>query len=873
MEKKPAHSDRKTFRQKIAILSQGNLKIFLQFALTGLFISLAVWFFNHEKTELHEVGKVIMHANPAWITAGLALVMIYIALQGLMYVSSFAAVNAKVNLWDAIILFLKRNFISVFIPAGGISSLAFFGNTIEKKGVSRPQMYIASSIYAFIGIVSVIIVAVPAFLFAITGNSGGPEKWYAVAGAILILILMYSLYKSILGKKTAYRLLARIYPEAEALIDEAVNNKIVMRYFFVTILVSVFIEFAGIAHVYISMAALNLSPSLPTAIIAYIIMVLFLIISPFLRGLGAIEVSMSYILIHSGYGNTDAVAITLLFRLFEFWLPLLAGVISFLLKIGKLLRRILPAFLIFALGIVNIISVLSPGVPEKLQVLRDYLFFDVVNFSNGFVLITGILLLFTAAFMLRGLRMSWWFAVILTLFSVVGHITKGINYTEASVAAIVFFILLSTKKDYFVKTNPRVRTMGIQTALLTIAAVLLYGIAGFYLLDKKHFQIDFSILQSVKYTLLNFSLLGSTDLVPRDQFALDFLYTIRISGFASIAFLVFSLIRPYIFRNNPLPEEMEKAEKILRQYGKSALDYFKLYYDKQIFLSSDSRSFISYKVAGNFAVALEDPVAPDGDAMKKILMEFRRFCYENGLKEIYYRVPQESLDIYYDLSKKSLFLGQEGVVDLSVFTLEGGDRKSIRNALNKITEQGYTTHIHTPPIKDGLIQKLRAVSDDWLKTTGRKEITFSQGVFSEKEIKQQTVITVENSEEKIIAFINLIPDFGRNEGTYDLMRKTADAPNGIMDYLLVELFKYFRSQGIKYVNIGMAPLSGLDEPQKLTERSMKFAYEKIRSFSHYKGQREYKDKFRPEWYNKYLIYDNDYDLLSVPAVLRRIIKP
>jgi phosphatidylglycerol lysyltransferase len=873
MEKIMVHPDRKAFRKKIAIFSRGNVKIFLQFALTGLFISLAVWFFNHEKTELHDVSRVIMEANPVLILTGLALVLIYILLQGLMYVSSFAAANAKVSLWDAVILFLKRNFISVFIPAGGISSLAFFGNIVEKKGVSKSQLYVASSVYAFIGIVSVIIVAVPAFLFAISGNSGGPEKWYALAGAILILVLMYSIYKSVLGKRLAYRLLARFYPEAEALIDEAVNNKIVIRHFLTTILISVFIEFAGIAHVYISMAALNLPASLPTAILAYLIMVVFLIISPFLRGLGAIEVSMSVILGHSGYATTDAVAITLLFRLFEFWLPLFAGIISFLLKIGKLLGRILPAFMIFALGVVNIFSVLSPGVPEKLQVLRDYLFFDVVSFSNGFMLITGLLLLFTAAFMLRGLRMSWWFAVILSLFSVIGHITKGINYTEASVAAVVFFTLLSTRKDYFVKTNLRVRTMGVQTALLSIAAVLIYGITGFYLLDKKHFQVDFSILQSIKYTLLNFSLQGSPDLIPRDQFARDFLYTIRISGFASTGFLIFSLIRPYIFRNSPSPEEMEIAGKILSKYGKSALDYFKLYYDKQIFLSSDRNSFLSYKVAGNFAVVLEDPLAPDDEAKKKIITEFRKFCYVNGLKEIYYRVPQESLDIYNSLSGKSLFLGQEGVVDLSAFTMEGGDRKSLRNALNKIKDQGYTSHIHTPPIKDGLIQKLRAVSDEWLKATGREEITFSQGVFSEQEIKQQTVITVENSEEKIIAFLNIIPDYGRNEGTYDLMRKTADAPNGIMDYLLVELFRYFKSEGIQYVNIGMAPLSGLDEPQNLTERSMKFAYEKIRSFSHYKGQREYKDKFRPSWYNKYLIYDNDYDLLSVPAVLRRIIKP
>jgi phosphatidylglycerol lysyltransferase len=146
-------------------------------------------------------------------------------------------------------------------------------------------------------------------------------------------------------------------------------------------------------------------------------------------------------------------------------------------------------------------------------------------------------------------------------------------------------------------------------------------------------------------------------------------------------------------------------------------------------------------------------------------------------------------------------------------------------------------------------------------------------MFVEKEIKEQTVISVENSEEKIIAFLNIIPDYVKNEGTYDLLRKTADAPNGIMDYILVELFKYFKDIGIQYVNLGFAPMSGLNDPHTFTEKSMKFAYEKIRSFSHYKGQRDYKDKFNPRWNDKFLIYSNDYDLLQVPGVLANVIKP
>ena len=336
---------------------------------------------------------------------------------------------------------------------------------------------------------------------------------------------------------------------------------------------------------------------------------------------------------------------------------------------------------------------LTPGVPEKLQILRNYLFFDVVNFSNSFVLITGLFLLVNAAFMLRGLRTSWWFAIILSAFSVIAHLTKGFNLLEAGIALFVVFALFVTRKEYYVKNNPRIRTIGIQTALLSMVAVMIYGTVGFYFLDKKHFQIDFNILQSFIYTLQSYFLLD-INLTPGDSFAVNFLYTIKISGFFSMAFLLYSLIRPYVFKPIPSEEEKEKAERLIRQYGSSPLDYFKTYSDKHIFSPPDIDAFISFKTSRSFAVVLEDPVAANKNEMVKCIALFGKFCYENGLKDIYYRVPKDSLDIYKIFSKKNLFIGQEGVVDLSVFTLEGGERKSIRNALNKVSEQGYTAQIH-----------------------------------------------------------------------------------------------------------------------------------------------------------------------------------
>jgi phosphatidylglycerol lysyltransferase len=864
---------RSYFKEKVFTFINENGKLIAEFLFTALFIGMAAWFIKHEKTELSSVGDILLSANKSWIIVGLCLVVFYIFIQGLMYRTSFASLNIRLSLRDAVILFLKRNFISVFLPAGAMSSLAFFKKDIEKKGITRTQMYFASSIYAFVGILSVVIVAVPAFLFIITGGNMGMGRWYALSGVIFILLLFIFIYYSLLKKWFLYRWILKMYPKAGLIIDDLENLKINYRQFVYTVLISVVIEFVGIAHVYISMIALNFTPSISSAILVYIVVVIFLIISPFLRGLGAIEVSMTYTLIQLGFGNVGSMAITLLFRFFEFWLPFLAGILSFLLKVEKLFLRIFPAILIFLLGIVNIISVITPPLPERIKILQDYLLVDAVSFSNSFVLVAGMFMLITAAFMLKGLRTAWWFAIVLSIVSVFGHMAKGIDYEEATIAILIIGSLIATRKAYYIKTNPKLQTAGLQIALLGILTVMLYGVLGFYFLDKKHFQIDFNISQAFKYTLQNFFLIGSRDLIAHDSFARDFIYLIKISGFASIAFLIYAFVRPYFFSSAPTQEEISRARTLTEQYGNSSLDYFKTYPDKLIFAPDKVNAFIAYRVSRNFAVVLEDPVAENREAMKQCIISFSKFCFENSLQDVYYRVTEESLPVYYELSRKSLFLGQESIVDLNSFSLEGGEKKSIRNALNKITEQGYITRINTPPLSDGLIQKLKAVSDEWLKLTDRDEIIFSQGMFIEKEIKRQTVITVESHEEKIIAFLNVIPDDVKSEGTYDLLRKTADAPNGIMDYILIELFKYFKTCGIQYVNLGFAPLSGIEYPSNFTERSMKFAYEKIRSFSHFKGQREYKEKFNPQWHNKFLIYSNDYDLLQVPSVLTRVIKP
>ncbi|MBD3748656.1 MAG: lysylphosphatidylglycerol synthetase family protein [Sphingobacteriales bacterium] len=861
------------FKEKTFPFIRENGKIIIQFIITILFIGIGIWFFKHQRKELIEVQKLIVDADTNWFLIGLLVTAIYILLQGLMYVASFSAVSSKISIKDATILFLKRNFISVFLPAGGVSSLAFFTAPLRKKGIKESQIQFASSIYGFVGILSVVIVAIPVFIYAFFDSNLGIGTWLALFSIILLLGLVLWIYHSIQQKGIFHDWLIKFLPSSEVFMEDIRSHKIHQGQLMLTIFYSIGVEIAGVAHIYIAMLALHLYPSLYAALIAYVISVIFLIISPFLRGLGAIEVSMSYLLTQFGFSNLEAISITFLYRFFEFWLPLVAGLMSFLLEINKLLMRILPALLLFILGVINIISVLTPAIAERLATIKSFLPLQAIQDSNYLVMSAGLFALVTAAFLLKGMRNAWWFALLLGVISFIGNLTKAIDFEEASVALLVIIILILTHKEYYVKSNPRFRVVGLQTSLLSIGAVIIYGVVGFYFLDKKYFNIDFSLVQSIKYTFLNYFLMGSDDLVTTHTFAQHFLLSIKISGFLSLGFLIFTLVKPFISDISNTDEEKETAQELLHRYGDSALDYFKTYFDKQLFISSNKQAFIAYRLSGNFAVALANPVAANEHEFKKCIQEFDRYCFENGVKSLYYRVPENDLSIYQSLGKKSLFLGQEAVVDISTFSLEGGSRKSLRNGLKKVSEKGLKASIHTPPIKDGLLQKIKSVSDEWLIETDRKEIIFSQGMFLWDELKRQTIITVENAEERVIAFLNIIPDYKKGEATYDLIRKTKDAPGGIMDFILVELFKYLKEQGYQYCNLGLAPMSGIDDPTTFTAKSMKFAYEKIKSFAHYRGLREFKDKYSPEWKNEYLIYAHDFDLLQAPSVLSNVIKP
>ncbi|KAA2241411.1 lysylphosphatidylglycerol synthetase family protein [Chitinophaga agrisoli] len=846
-------------------------KLHVRELLAVLFLLLAIYFFRQERHELRALVPAIEGANRIWVAMGILVTILYVLIQALMYYYSFKSVDGKLSVGMGAELFLKRNLLSVFLPAGGVSSLAYMPRRLREAAMRKQQVHQASAIYGYVGILSVFLVGIPVVAIAILRNPDMKKAVPGLAAICLLLIAAVWVVRSIQQKGAVYALLLKSFPGAMHQLDEMFQFQLQRPAFVQTVLASVAIELAGIAHLYLAMLATGATPSLEAACVGYIVATIFLIISPFLRGLGAIELSLAWLLSSYGYTSLQALEITLLYRLFEFWLPLAGGLMAFALRGRDLVLRLLPPVLIFLLGMVNIFSVLTPPLAGRLRLLRDYIPGDSIHASNLAVVFLGLVLLVTATFLFRGLRSAWIVALVVSMLSAIGHMTKALDYEEASLAVITAVILLVTAGQYRARSNRQLMNIGVLTALATFGVVMIFGAVGFYFLKARHFGIDFTWSQSMRAAFHGFMLLEEDNLHAVTRFGREFLSAIRVLAVGAWAFLFYTVIRPYLSIQQSTSAS-EKARFYLNQYGSSAMDYFKIGEDKLLYISDTYEGFIAYRVANGFAIVLEEPVCRE-DLKLSLLEEFDHQCRIMGLRPAFYRVDEESVYYFNRLKKKKLLIGQEAIMDIRNFTLSGKDKKSLRNALNSLNAKGYTTTVHHAPLPSALIPQLKAVSDEWLAQYEVKEMTFSQGLFDAAAIQQQDVITVSDSAGQVAAFLNVIPDYAPGECTYDMIRKRADAPGGCMDALIIALIQDAQQRNASFLNLGLVPMSGIAQPQNTAEQVVKFAYEKIRAFRHYHGLREFKEKYATTWTNKYLVYEHDFDLIQLPAALTKVMQP
>lgn len=524
-----------------------------------------------------------------------------------------------------------------------------------------------------------------------------------------------------------------------------------------------------------------------------------------------------------------------------------------------------------ASGVANLYSVIQPRHHARHPLLRDLLPLEFLHFPRSFTLLIGLALIVSALNIYRRKQRAWQIVLALSGFSVFFHLRTGRDHEQALLSLALVVLLLALRRSFTVKSRPPDWRAELLRFGVAVVAAFGYGVAGFWLLDKREFGIDFTWADSIHRTLLYLALIGDPSLTPQTRYAdwyLDSLYAMTL---AALGYGVWSLFRPILYRFHTLPQERLRAGEILSLYGRAALDFFKLWPDKSYFFSSTGNCFIAYGVGANFAVALGDPSGPETEIAATIA-EFKQFCEDNGWGVAFHQTLPDFLPLYRRQGFKKLKIGDDAIVDLTGFNLEGRAMKSFRHKVSQMERGGVRLRQYDAPISGETIRKLKEVSDEWLKIPGRRERAFTLGRFEPAYLRSTPIVTAEDAEGRVFAFVNLVPSYHAGEATVDLMRHRADAPNGVMDYLFVKLMLRCKEQGFTRFNLGMAPMSGFREREEASaaERAAHLFFQHLTFLFSFSGLRQFKAKFATAWEPRYAVYRHVFDLPKLGIALSKV---
>jgi Uncharacterized conserved protein len=531
------------------------------------------------------------------------------------------------------------------------------------------------------------------------------------------------------------------------------------------------------------------------------------------------------------------------------------------------------SFLTGLVGVINLLSAVTPSLPDRRNWLEPFFPFTVRAGGHFFAAVIGFMLLTLATNLLRRKRIAWLVTVGLLSLSIVVHLIKGLDVEESLLSGVLLFQLLVMRKSFTAQSDRPSIAQGIRVLLGALLFTLAYGTMGFYILDGRfevnEQAVNFDFDRALFQTLAMFFTADDAGLVPKTRFAEFFADSIYGVGSVTLGYALLMLLRPVLLRDSASFSERNKAKEIVGKYGRTTLARLALLEDKSYYFSPSGKSTIAYVPKGRGAIALGDPIGPPEDR-KEAIVGFQEFCDRNDWYPTFYQTLPDDLEIYYALGFRVVQIGEAAIVNLKDFTLKGKANQNLRTAINRLTKAGHQVKFYEPPLSSELMRQMKAVSDEWLQMVQGAEKQFSVGWFNETYLRETRVIAIHTPDGKISAFANMISPGDRVIGV-DLMRRRTEVENGTMECLFASMLQHCQALGYAEFDLGLSALAGVGEAEQSgrLEKVLIYLSEHLSKFYNFQGLHSFKDKFGPRWEARYLVYPS---LGSLPDVVVALIR-
>ncbi|MEU9130065.1 phosphatidylglycerol lysyltransferase domain-containing protein [Kitasatospora sp. NPDC048540] len=524
------------------------------------------------------------------------------------------------------------------------------------------------------------------------------------------------------------------------------------------------------------------------------------------------------------------------------------------------------------MALLNLVAVLAVPFREQVRTHNEGEYFTPYLVTGG--LSTVVLSVFLAVAMRRRKRAAWIFNTALAglffLAYLVLMVLPGesfahhpLNYFSTVITGLFVVALVVGRREFTSKgdrSNPK-------TAVATFFAGLLVG-GG---------------IGSV--------LVSATNTVPGDDFGDRFLYAVarmvtvtpseRVAGVISVPTWVdasinvmsaglFLLVIYVAFRSprgqELLSEEDETRLRALleRQGERDSLGYFALRRDKAVVFSPSGKAAVAYRVLGGVSLASGDPIG-DPEAWPGAIEAWLGEAREHAWVPAVMGASEEAGVIYARHGLDALELGDEAIVELDEFSLDGRAMRVVRQAYNRVKRAGYTVRIRRhEDIPEAEMAELVDRADHWRDGATERGFSMALGRLGDPDDGRCVMLECHDGDGELRALLSFVP-WGRDGLSLDLMRRDRDSENGLMEFMVIELLQRAEEVELARVSLNFAMFrSVFERGSRLGAGPVLRLWRSVLGFFSRWWQIEslYRAnaKYRPIWEPRYLLFEKSSEI-------------
>ena len=523
----------------------------------------------------------------------------------------------------------------------------------------------------------------------------------------------------------------------------------------------------------------------------------------------------------------------------------------------------------FLIGLFNILANVNRRFKGPSQKVSHYL----PTVLNGSATATSILVGFALMVLARGLirrkKRAWLSTVIIIGVGIVSQTLRGrFHHAQIIILIVLFIVLMVTRKSFYAVSDPATKYQPL--IAFAIGSVLLF-ITSFWLLAYRHGdQItgDKSVKNVSLFVLEGFFGIKGPLTFSSDRTADVLYFTLTTFGI----FIIGIPILLYFRRVQPIEKMSQQDLEIVKQLirhdsEQDSLGYFATRKDKSVVWTQNKKAGISYRVQGGVMLASGDPFGEYSlwpDAIKEFLTIAEMHAWTPAVMGCSDRGGEVWVE---HAGMIAIDIGDEAIISIADFTLEGRPMANVRQMVNRIARKGYiTTTTKWSEVDPETKTKLRKLGKEWRYGVAERGFSMSMDRFGEDE-DADTYITIAYLAGEIKGLLYFVP-WTTNGLSLDRMQRERGTDAGVNELMIADTVAWGRANGITHISLNFAAFRSLFErADKISAgpvtRGMRNLIRFFSNFFQVESLYRFNAKFQPEWETRYVLYPRAADLAKV----------